>query len=199
MRRGPIDKSVMNVPNLLTLVRLVSLPVTIVLFTHGNGFAAAAVFVAAMLTDCLDGWLAKRLGQCTSLGLYLDPVVDKIVILSLFYQLAHARVIDWPVPHLFLARELLQNAVRAVAAGQRGMVGANWMGKTKATLQTVLIAWGLSMPDLSLKLSNTVSCHLQRALDSSTWTVLCLTWCFFAVFVYRNRRFLRTGSGDFDS
>jgi len=140
-----------------------------------------------MLTDCVDGWLAKRLGQCTSLGLYLDPVVDKVVILVLLYELARGRLIHGAVPHLFLARELLQNGVRAAAAARGTVVGANWMGKSKACLQTALVAWGLMMPGLAVRLP-AAGKRLAGALDVSAWAVLGLAWCFFAVFVYRNRR-----------
>ena len=139
----------MNIPNVLTVLRLAALPVIIGLFRSGYYWIACGVFVVAMLTDCVDGWIARRLDQCSALGMYLDPVVDKIVVLALLYELAYGGVIDLAIPHLLLTRELLQNGVRAVAAGRGAVVGSNWMGKTKAVVQSILIGMGLLLPTMS--------------------------------------------------
>lgn len=169
-------------PNLLTIARLASLPVIIGLFTNDRCFAAAAVFVAAMLTDCVDGWIARRFNQATPLGVYLDPVVDKIVVLSMLYALAFRHVIHPALPHLFLARELLQNALRCAAAAKGSVVGANWMGKTKLVLQTILIAWGLIVAGASGLLPACACYFLNSALRAYAWTTLAVTWSFFALF-----------------
>lgn len=172
-----------TLPNLLTLSRLLSLPAIIAMHRAGHPVAAGAVFIVAMLTDCVDGWLARRLGQQSRLGLYLDPVVDKVMVLVLFYELARAGRIGWAVAHLFLVRELLHNAIRSVAASRGRVIGANWMGKTKASLQTVLLAWGLLLPALPAS----VQPALGQALAVSAWAVLALAWGFFAAFAVRNR------------
>ncbi len=175
---------ILNIPNLLTILRLVSLPFIILLARAGFPVTAFSLFVVGMVSDCFDGYLARRLGQCTPLGLYLDPAVDKIVILSLFYELAQAGNLDWAVAHLFLARELLLSAVRATAGVQGQIVGANWMGKTKATLQSILIGWGLLLPLFDGSRGD----WLRGALDGASWLVLILSWIFLAVFLYWNRR-----------
>jgi len=182
-----------TVPNLLTIGRLAALPIVIVLFRHDYAFAAAGLFLVAALTDCLDGWLARRLGQGTTLGIYLDPVVDKIVILVMIYELAHAQLIAAALPHLFLARELLHNGVRSAAALRGSLVGANWMGKTKAVLQNVLIMWGLLLTGLLPWISSSLAGILQTALATYAWLVLAASLGFFATFVGWNRRAL---SGD---
>jgi CDP-diacylglycerol--glycerol-3-phosphate 3-phosphatidyltransferase len=182
--------SVLNIPNFLTILRLASLPIVMLLARAGFPAAACGVFVAGMVSDCFDGYLARRLGQCTPLGLYLDPAVDKIVILSLFYELAQAGSLDWAVAHLFLARELLLSAVRATAGVQGQIVGANWMGKTKAALQSILIGWGLLLPVFD----GSQWVWLHRALDGSSWGVLVLSWIFLAVFLYWNRSLFRGGT-----
>jgi CDP-diacylglycerol--glycerol-3-phosphate 3-phosphatidyltransferase len=170
----------MTVPNLLTLSRLAALPGVITLSRAGRPAWAAGLFLAAMLTDCFDGWLARRLDQRSALGLYLDPVVDKIVVLVLFYELAHQGVITIAVPHLFLARELLQNGVRAAAASRGTVVGANWMGKTKAVLQTAVLFWGLLLPASG------------PAVAVASWVVLLLSWGFLFTFLVWNRRLIVT-------
>ncbi|HUT22836.1 MAG TPA: CDP-alcohol phosphatidyltransferase family protein [Sumerlaeia bacterium] len=187
---GP-TASILRLPNLLTLLRLAALPLTIVLFRREYNLVAACVFVVGMITDCFDGWIARRLHQETPLGLYLDPVVDKIVILALFYELANSDLIHPAIAHLFLARELLHSAVRASAAVKGQVAGANWMGKAKAVLQTILIAWGLLTPTFAASLPAALANPLRLALAASMWTVLCVSWGFFAVFAFWNRRLFR--------
>ena len=145
-----------------------------------------------MATDVLDGWIAVRFNQRSTLGLYLDPVVDKIVLLAMFYELARASLLPWAVPHLFLARELLQNGVRTVAATRGETVGANWMGKAKAFLQTILISWGLAMPALEKSSDESFYSCLSFSFTLSCILVLALAWVFFGVFVYWNRRRIST-------
>ena len=94
------DKDILTIPNILTLLRLASLPLVIALFRMEHHAWAACVFLVFMLSDGLDGWLARRLDQCSALGLYLDPVVDKIVILVLFYELARAEVAEVNLHHV---------------------------------------------------------------------------------------------------
>ena len=180
---------ILTVPNLLTLSRLVALPVVIVLSRSGFATASVLVFVVAMLTDGLDGVLAKRLNQRSVFGLYLDPVVDKIVLLALFYHLALADILVPAVAHLFLARELLLNGVRSAAASQGTVVGSNWMGKTKAWMQSALIAWGLLIPVL-VEPTGTGR-GIEAAFGASAYMVLAISWCFLGVFIYRNRHLLQ--------
>jgi len=177
-----------NLPNLLTVFRLVMWPVIVALHRGGYAVTAAAVFVAVMLTDLLDGLLARRLNQATPLGVYLDPVVDKIIILSLFYELARADLLSIWVPHLFLSRELLQNAIRATAAARGNVVAANWTGKTKAFLQNALIAWGLLVPWLDAACPGAAGLRLSfRVL---VWAVVVLTWVFLVRSLVIHRRVL---------
>jgi len=178
----------LTVPNILTGLRLASLPVVILLFRAGENLWAAAVFAAAMLTDCVDGWLAKRLKLETPLGLYLDPVTDKIVILAMFYELAYAGLLSWVIPHAFLARELLQNAVRSVAARKGRVVGANKLGKTKALLQTLVILWGLILP--ARPASGETSELAAAFFHAAAWFLLALSFVFFAIFIRRNSQLL---------
>jgi len=166
----------MTLPNLLTLSRLAALPVVIALSRAGHPAWAAGVFLAAMLTDCFDGWLARRLDQRSLLGLYLDPVVDKIIVLALFYELGHQGLVPIAVPHFLLARELLQNGVRAAAASCGTVVGANWMGKAKAASQTAVFFWGLLLPEPG------------SGVAVAAWALLLLSWGFFVAFLIWNRK-----------
>lgn len=183
----PFSANPLTLPNLLTLLRLVILVPVIILFRLGHP-AAALLFAVAMLTDCIDGWIAEKWNQRTLLGMYLDPVVDKIVILALLYELARAGVIASALPHLFLARELLHSAVRSTAARHGTVVGANWMGKTKALLQTILVTAGLLAP--AFVDGSAGARLLSGAIRSGAWVILVLSLSFFVIFAFRNRRFL---------
>jgi CDP-diacylglycerol--glycerol-3-phosphate 3-phosphatidyltransferase len=180
-----------TVPNLLTVVRLAALPVVIALLRYDYALVAAGIFLVAMLTDCFDGWVARRLEQTSTLGAYLDPVVDKIVILAMLYELAHAQLIHGALPHLFLARELLHNGVRSAAALGGALVGANWMGKTKAVMQNILIVWGLLLAGPLSKILPPWPQMLQASLDVFSWLVLAISLGFFVTFVTWNRKALR--------
>ena len=184
---APRFNRILGVPNLLTLLRLLALVPVVLLFRNGHHAAAGLLFLAAMATDALDGWLARRWDRQSALGVFLDPVVDKVVILCLFYELAFAGMVDLVVPHLFLARELLQNAVRNAAASRGRVVGANWMGKTKALGQTVIVAVGLLLPGRAAAGA--------QVLNGAAWAVLLLAWVFFFVFLKWNRELLRGPNG----
>ncbi|MBN1867303.1 CDP-alcohol phosphatidyltransferase family protein [Candidatus Sumerlaeota bacterium] len=188
----PRSSSIANLPNFLTLLRLAGLPIAIFLFRRDHNLAAGAVFFFAMLTDCFDGWLARRFKQCTPLGLYLDAVVDKIVAVAMFYELAfaHPPLMPIAVAHLFLARELLQDGVRSSAAVRGTVVGANWMGKVKLFLQTVLIVAGLLAPIPITMFSAPIAQGILTALHVFAWGLLALAWGFFFTFLYWNWRLL---------
>lgn len=183
----------MNIPNLLTLARLLALPFVVALFRSGHGIAAVSVFLVAMLTDCLDGWAARRLGQVSTLGIYLDPAVDKVLIIVLFYEVAWAGIIPVAIPHLLLTREFLHSGVRTVGALKGTVVGANWMGKTKAVLQTPVLV-------VSLVTGSSITyCGSEWLVLSArvgAWAVLAITWAFFGAFLFQNRAlvFGRAGS-----
>jgi len=108
-----------NLPNLLTLSRLLLIPVFVVVFlspTPERSLIAAAVFLVAALTDFLDGYLARRSDQVTQLGRLLDPVADKLLVLSGLILLVQAeRVAAW-VAIVIIARELAVTGIRALAA-----------------------------------------------------------------------------------
>lgn len=97
----------MNLPNLISLARLLSVPVMVFLVLNGLFVAAFWLFVAAGVSDAVDGYLAKSLGQVTTLGGYLDPTADKVLLVAVFLTLGHADYLpDWLVI-LVVSRDLL--------------------------------------------------------------------------------------------
>src|SRR5467141_2534189 len=108
-RRERLRDELLNAPNLMTLGRMALIPVFLVLLAYENrhnSFWAAAIFAVAALTDWVDGWLARVSGKVTTLGKFLDPLADKIIVLSALVELLRlGRAPVWVVV-IILAREL---------------------------------------------------------------------------------------------
>jgi CDP-diacylglycerol--glycerol-3-phosphate 3-phosphatidyltransferase len=134
-----IKEKFLNVPNAVSMARIAMAPVLIVMLLGEPGqlmsFVAAVIFLAVALTDWLDGYLARRLNVVTTLGKFLDPVSDKIVILTALVMLVPLdRVPAWMVA-LILAREIAVTGLRAIAVEQGVVIAASWQGKTKVVMQ----------------------------------------------------------------
>jgi len=138
-----------NLPNFITLSRIFSIPVLVFIMTSrvfGDGtgqreLIASAVFIAASVTDGIDGYLARRLRQTSSMGMLLDPLADKLLIaaaLILLVQFNPAMVPAW-VAVLVLGREFLISGLRAVAASEGFTIEASDLGKLKMVLQIVVV------------------------------------------------------------
>lgn len=149
----------LNLPNILTLLRVVMIPVFVALFyypTPRSNMIAAFVFVLAALTDLLDGYLARKLKQTTKFGAFLDPVADKIMVctalvLIVEYYSVHGRdfITDFSfnllisIPAIvIISREILVSALREWMAeiGKRAVVAVSKIGKWKTTIQMIAIA-----------------------------------------------------------
>jgi len=127
-----------NLPNLLTLSRLIAIPVLMVCLIGrfpGHDQWAAGIFLVASLTDTLDGNLARWQGRVTELGKFLDPLADKLFILSVLIVLVQeAELAAWIVLVIF-GRELLITVLRSVSASQGRVISATPWGKTKTVSQ----------------------------------------------------------------
>jgi len=131
-----------SLPNLLTLSRILLIPVFVLLFwtpTPGRSLAAAVVFVIAAVTDLLDGYLARRRSQVTKLGRLLDPIADKLLVLSGLILLVQLQRVAAVVAILIIAREVAVTGVRAIAASQGIVLSAETIGKYKMVAQVVAI------------------------------------------------------------
>jgi CDP-diacylglycerol--glycerol-3-phosphate 3-phosphatidyltransferase len=145
----------LNVPNLLTLLRIALIPLFIVAYYFPTARApmlATVIFVAAALTDWLDGYLARRLGQYSLFGAFLDPVADKLMIAAALVMLIadpriHSLVLDsrlFGVAALvILGREIAVSALREWMAelGKRSRVAVSYIGKFKTGSQMTAIAF----------------------------------------------------------
>ena len=132
----------MNLPNKLSLLRVMLIPVLVVLmYLPGPVFVilSTAVFGIAAFTDYLDGHIARRDGIVTDFGKFIDPVADKLLVLSALIMLIHRGLMDaWPVI-LILCRELAVDGLRMIAVGKGKVIAADKLGKWKTTFQMILI------------------------------------------------------------
>jgi CDP-diacylglycerol--glycerol-3-phosphate 3-phosphatidyltransferase len=143
----------MNAPNLLTLLRIFFVPLLVAaLLADGSGsnwqnlipipreFFALAVFLAAAATDLLDGYLARRWGQVTTVGTLLDPIADKLLISAALVSLVDVhRIPAWMVI-LIIGREFAVSGLRSIAATSGYTIRASELGKTKMAAQVTAIA-----------------------------------------------------------
>jgi CDP-diacylglycerol--glycerol-3-phosphate 3-phosphatidyltransferase len=127
-----------NLPNALTLVRIFAVPLLVaVLLTKDHMLVAAFIFLAASLTDLLDGYLARKRGQITTLGALLDPVADKLLISAAFISLIPS-VPAWMVV-IIVGREFAVDGLRLIAVTQGFTISASELGKIKMVAQVAAI------------------------------------------------------------
>lgn len=145
--------AILNIPNTITLVRMVLIPVFVLLFYmpfEWSYIAAAVVFAAAGLTDWLDGYLARRLNQSTPFGAFLDPVADKLMVVFALVLLTESYQTIWfSLPAMvIIGREIVISALREWMAniGSRASVAVSYVGKVKTMFQMVAITGFLLVP-----------------------------------------------------
>ncbi len=129
----------MNLPNKLTTLRIILIPVFMVLLMTGHSYISAIIFIAASITDALDGHIARKYNLVTNFGKIMDPLADKLLVTSALLclvQLGH--VAAWMV-FVILARELLIVSLRAVAASQGIVIAASKWGKAKTISQMIAV------------------------------------------------------------
>lgn len=131
-----------NLPNLLTFSRLLLIPIFVLLFsqpTPERSMAAAAVFGVAAITDLLDGYLARRRSEVTRLGRLLDPIADKLLVLSGLILLVEFQRVSAVIAILMIAREVTVTGIRAISAAEGIVLSAETIGKYKMTAQVLAI------------------------------------------------------------
>lgn len=141
-------ETITSLPNLLTLLRIGLIPVFIVVFYAGANITAAVIFAVASITDGLDGYLARRLGQISSFGAFLDPVADKLLVAATLLLLVGAKDIDYmTIPAIIIVgREIVISALREWMAelGKRASVTVSYIGKVKTVVQMLALVFLLA-------------------------------------------------------
>jgi len=138
-----------NVPMVLTWARIAMIPMVVGVFylpdpwmpMHWRNIAGGALFTLAAVTDAVDGWYARRYGQITPLGAFLDPVADKLMVCAALVVLLSLDRVDGFVALVIIGREIAVSALREWMAqiGAASNVAVNWLGKAKTVAQMIAI------------------------------------------------------------
>jgi CDP-diacylglycerol--glycerol-3-phosphate 3-phosphatidyltransferase/cardiolipin synthase len=172
--------TVLNLPNILTLLRIVLIPVFVVLFFVPMDMVheiCAAIFAFAAITDWLDGYLARRMGLESPLGAFLDPVADKLMVAAALILIVQADPTPWlAVPAVVIVgREITISALREWMAelGARAQVAVSVVGKFKTALQMVAIVLLLLRHDvLGIPVYTVGYVLLYLAVVLTLWSML---------------------------
>ena len=168
----------MNLPNALTLLRIFFVPMLVAALVWGhvtidfgvvevtNEMLALGIFLLAAATDLLDGYLARRWGQITTVGTLLDPIADKLLVSSALVALVEVRVVPAWMAIVVIGREFAISGLRSIAAAEGYIIKASDFGKAKLVAQVVAI----SLLMLSMRWA-----QLQSAALIAMWVVVVLT------------------------
>jgi CDP-diacylglycerol--glycerol-3-phosphate 3-phosphatidyltransferase len=141
----------MNLPNALTLLRIFFVPLLVAVLVQEDlglnlpypfykEFAALGIFLAAAATDLLDGYLARRWHQVTTVGMLLDPIADKLLISAALVSLVQIRMVPGWMAILIIGREFAVTGLRSIAASEQITIAASDIGKTKMVAQVTAIS-----------------------------------------------------------
>ena len=168
----------MNLPNKLTVARVVLVPVFEVLYMQGNTTAALAVYLAASLTDYLDGNWARKYRLITNFGKIMDPLADKVLVYSAFCCMVENGTIPAWMLIVILAREFTVAGMRTVAASEGLVIAAGTTGKIKTGLQMIAV------PLLILNRPEWIAVAAQLFL----WASVIMTVLSGVEYIYHNRK-----------
>lgn len=140
----------MNLPNKITIFRVILIPVFLVLLylnnVPGNKWMALAVFVIASLSDMVDGKIARKYNMVTDFGKFMDPLADKLLVsAALIALIEFGRIPAWIVI-IIISREFIISGFRLIAADNGIVIAAGWWGKVKTAVTMVMLC--IMIPDL---------------------------------------------------
>lgn len=134
----------MNLPNKLTILRIVIIPLFILFLyvdigDNMNSYIAAALFIAASLTDLLDGKIARKYNLITNFGKFMDPLADKLLVCSALIALVDIEKLAGWIVIIIISRDFIINGLRVLAADNGIVIAASYWGKLKTTCQMIMI------------------------------------------------------------
>lgn len=140
----------MNLPNKITLCRIILIPFMLIipLFHISTTFLGInvgnliilAIFLIASITDFWDGYLARKHNLVTDFGKFLDPIADKLLVVTALIMLVEMDMIPSWIPIIIIAREFMVSGIRMIAAGKGNVIAASWYGKVKTVSQMIAIS-----------------------------------------------------------
>ena len=141
----------MNLPNKITIIRIFLVPIMLLvplLGITGETFWGASlenimiliIFLIASITDFLDGYLARKNNMVTNFGKFLDPIADKLLVITALIMLVEQGIIPSWIPIIIVAREFMVSGIRMLAAGKGNVIAASMLGKIKTVSQIIAIS-----------------------------------------------------------
>lgn len=173
----------MNLPNKLTLLRIIAIPIFIVVLLLGHRYIATIIFIAAALTDMLDGHIARKYNMVTNFGKLMDPLADKLLVMSALLLLVQLGNVEGWMAVVILAREFAVTGLRQVAASEGIVIAAGVTGKIKTILQMIAIPL--------LLLNNWPGYYIGIPLDQIfLWAAVIMTIVSGTEYIVKNRQLL---------
>ena len=178
----------MNLPNKLTVLRVILIPFFVVSMMIENGtnqtfrYVAAAIFIIASLTDMLDGKIARKYYLVTNFGKFMDPLADKLLVCSALICLIQLGQLPAWMVIIIVSREFIISGFRLVAAEQGIVIAASYWGKFKTTFQMIAVV--LMILNFEALSAVTLIC---------TWAALILTIISLVDYIAKNHKVLTEG------
>ena len=178
----------MNLPNKLTVLRVILIPFFVVSMMRENGanqtfrYVAAAIFIIASLTDMLDGKIARKYNLVTNFGKFMDPLADKLLVCSALICLIQLGQLPAWMVIIIVSREFIISGFRLVAAEQGIVIAASYWGKFKTTFQMIAVV--LMILNFEALSAVTLIC---------TWAALILTIISLVDYIAKNHKVLTEG------
>lgn len=133
----------MNVPNMLTILRVLMIPFFVLFMigdiTNADNYIALGIFIAASLTDTLDGYLARKNNQVTNFGKFMDPLADKLLVCAALICLMDIEKLPSWIVIIIISREFIISGFRLIASDNGIVIAASWWGKAKTISQMLMI------------------------------------------------------------
>ena len=158
----------MNLPNKLTMFRIILVPVTMALMLLNQPIWAGIVFAVASITDFFDGYIARKYNLVTSFGKIMDPLADKILVFgALLCFIQNGTINVWPVA-IIIARELFVTCMRVVAVDKGKVIAASWWGKVKTNVQIFAVLFSIFF-ELAYPTACTVVLWIAALFTLASW------------------------------
>jgi cardiolipin synthase len=177
-----------NLPNFLTILRILAIPVFVICLLYGRFLTALLVFIGAGITDGLDGWIARVYHQRTPTGAYLDPIADKLMMITAFIVLAVLHLIPQWLTVIVITRDVIivLGILLLFLTARPVEIKPLFIGKATTVFQIVTIAWALVTP---------YSSFMHDALRYIIWGTTVLTCITGLQYIYIGTKYLNEQGG----
>ncbi len=192
----------MNLPNKLTVLRAAVVPF-FVFFLLGRelfdpawvaDWIALVIFIAASLTDLLDGYLARKHNLVTNFGKFMDPLADKLLVCSALICLVYMQRLEAWIAIIIIGREFIISGLRLIASDQGVVIAASMWGKTKTLVQMIMIGFLIGNLEISVPVGGMQIQPFIICSEILKWAALVLTIVSLIDYIWKNRQILRNVS-----